>query len=97
MAKPAPALHSRLAQYRLAAGITQQQLAESAEVSRQTIVAIERGDYAPSSLLALRLSLLLGVPVERLFSLPESEVVALAERREQLLKLAPRSQERGAE
>ncbi len=97
MAKPAPTLHCRLTEYRVAAGITQQRLGEAAEVSRQTIVAIERGDYAPSTALALRLALLLGVPVERLFSLPEPEVVAMAERRQRLLNPVHGRQERGEE
>jgi putative transcriptional regulator len=38
------------------------------EVSRQTIVAIEAGDYAPSVYLALRLAAVLGDSVEALFA-----------------------------
>ncbi|MGQ9676294.1 MAG: helix-turn-helix transcriptional regulator [Chloroflexota bacterium] len=82
MARLTSTLRSRVAAHRVADGITQQQLAAAAEVSRQTIISIERGDYAPSVILALRLSLLLGVPVEQLFSLPDSEVEALARWRE---------------
>lgn len=77
-------LRCRLTALRAAAGITQQQLALAADVSRQTIISVERGDYAPSVVLALRLSLLLGVPVEQMFSLPDSEVEALTLRRERL-------------
>jgi putative transcriptional regulator len=83
--------------HRLSAGLTQRQLADSAEVSRQTIVSIERGDYAPSTVLALRLSLLLDVPVDSLFALPDSEVETLAVRRERLLTLARSSGKGGSE
>lgn len=97
MARPTPSIHCRLAMHRLSAGLTQRQLADSAEVSRQTIVSIERGDYAPSTVLALRLSLLLDVPVDSLFALPDSEVETLAVRRERLLTLARSSGKGGSE
>lgn len=54
--------------YRLLAGLTQAQLATACEVSRQTVVAIEAGDYAPSVYLALRLASVLGTDVESLFA-----------------------------
>lgn len=47
--------------------LTQAQLAELVGVTRQTIVAIEGGDYAPSVYLALDIGAALGEPVERLF------------------------------
>jgi putative transcriptional regulator len=50
-------------------GWTRQQLADSAGIHYQTIGYIERGEYAPSLAVALRLSRLFGVPVEALFSL----------------------------
>ncbi len=95
MAKQAALLCCRLAAYRLAAGLTQQELAAAADVSRQTIVAIERGDYAPSTVLALRLALLLAVPVAELFSLPEPEIAAWVERRQRLLQQPPQRGEGG--
>jgi putative transcriptional regulator len=49
-------------------GLTQAQLAEAAGVSRQTVVAIEAGDYAPSVYLALRLADVLATTVEALFA-----------------------------
>lgn len=52
---------------RLVAELTQAELAERVGVSRQTIVAIENGGYAPSVYLALGLSGTLGVSVEALF------------------------------
>jgi len=52
---------------RLALGLTQEQLAERAGVSRQTIISIEGGRYDPSLSLALKLASLLGERVEGLF------------------------------
>lgn len=54
--------------------MTQEELARASDVSRQTIGAIEKGDYNPSTVLALRLSKLLGVSVAELFWLPEGVV-----------------------
>jgi len=53
--------------------VSQQQLADMVLVSRQTIVSIERGDYAPSVKLALLLAEKLGTTVEELFSLEEKD------------------------
>lgn len=50
-------------------GITQEALADLAGVSRQTIIAIEKGKYTPSVSLALRLAQSFNVPVEELFRL----------------------------
>lgn len=47
--------------------ITQAELALDVGVSRQTIIAIEQGDYAPSVYLALRIARVLGGTVEELF------------------------------
>jgi putative transcriptional regulator len=48
--------------------MTQQQLAEKAGVTRQTIIAIEQGKYSPSLELAFRLALVFGVPLDQVFS-----------------------------
>jgi putative transcriptional regulator len=53
--------------------LSQQQLADMVSVSRQTIVSIERGDYAPSVKLALLLAEKLGATVEELFKLEERD------------------------
>ena len=47
--------------------ITQQQLADRVGVTRQTIIAIEAGKYAPSLPLAFRLARTFGVPIEQVF------------------------------
>jgi hypothetical protein len=53
--------------------ITQQQLAESVGVSRQTINAIEGGRFIPSTVLALKIARFFGKTVESVFSLEEGE------------------------
>ena len=53
--------------------LSQQQLADIVSVSRQTIVAIEKGDYSPSVKLALLLADKLGTTVEKLFILEEKD------------------------
>jgi putative transcriptional regulator len=55
--------------------LSQQQLSELVGVSRQTIVSIERGDYAPSVKLALLLAEKLDAKVEDLFILEEKDHV----------------------
>ncbi len=52
--------------------ITQQELADLVGVTRQTIIAIEKGKYNPSVGLAIKLARVFGVPVESVFEL-ESE------------------------
>jgi putative transcriptional regulator len=53
--------------------LSQQQLADMVSVSRQTIISIERGDYAPSVKLALLLAAKLETTVEQLFQLEEKD------------------------
>jgi len=48
--------------------MTQEQLAEKAGVTRQTIIAIESAKYAPSLDLAFRIALAFGVPLGEVFS-----------------------------
>ena len=52
--------------------LTQAALADEVEVSRQTIVSIEAGDYSPSVHLALRIARVLETTVEELFGSEES-------------------------
>lgn len=53
--------------------LSQQKLAEMVSVSRNTIISIERGDYAPSVKLALLLARVLETTVEELFILEEKD------------------------
>ncbi len=52
---------------RIGRGVTQEELAEAVGVSRQTIIAIEKGNYTPSVLLALKLSQYFKTSVEKVF------------------------------
>lgn len=54
-------------------GLTQVQLAERVGVSRKTINTVENGVFIPSTVLALKLALALGKPVEALFWLPSGK------------------------
>ena len=47
--------------------MTQQQLADKAGVTRQTIIAIESGKYAPSLPLAFKIAQTFGVSIETVF------------------------------
>lgn len=58
---------SHVASFRSKKGITQEDLANAVSVTRQTIIAIEKGNYAPSVLLALKISRFFKLPVERIF------------------------------
>ena len=51
--------------------MTQQELGARVGVSRQTIIAIERGKYSPSLALALRIARYFELSVEEIFSLEE--------------------------
>lgn len=63
-------MDNRVRYFRFMRGeMSQAALAEMVGVSRQTIVAIERGNYNPSVELALRLGRALGATVEELFTL----------------------------
>ena len=66
-------LHNRLKEYRARYRLSQTELGNLADVSRQTISMIERGDYNPSVTLALKLAKILNASVEQLFSYTEEE------------------------
>ena len=53
--------------------MTQQQLAEAAGVSRQTINAIESGKFVPSTVLALKMAKIFNRPVEEIFQLDDKD------------------------
>ena len=53
--------------------LTQAQLAELVQVSRQTINAIEKGKYIPSTVLALKIAQVCGKPVTDIFRLEEKD------------------------
>jgi putative transcriptional regulator len=56
-----------LRNFRLEAGLTQEDVARAIGVTRQTVIAMEKGNYVPSVLLALMSARLFGRTVEELF------------------------------
>ena len=58
---------------RIAAGLTQQQLADKVRVTVRTINSIEREQYSPSLMLAYRIAQLFGVTIEELCCLKENK------------------------
>ncbi len=64
-------LCNHVKEYREQAKLNQTELATICDVSRQTISSIERGDYHPSVVLALKLASYFHVQVEDLFSYKE--------------------------
>ena len=66
-------MKNRLRVARAEMKMTQQQLADAAGVSRQTVNAIESGKFVPSTLLALKMARTFGKPVEELFQLEEED------------------------
>jgi molybdate-binding protein/DNA-binding XRE family transcriptional regulator len=69
-------LHNRLVELRQKLGLKQQELAERAGITRQSLSSLETGRSVPSTPLALRLARALGCRVEDLFSL-EAEASSL--------------------
>ena len=53
--------------------MTQEELARKLDISRQTVAAIEKGNYCPSVWLAIRMARFFNVPVEELFILAEED------------------------
>jgi putative transcriptional regulator len=60
-------LFNRLREVRLKNNLTQEDLANAVEVTRQSIIAIEKGKFGPTVALALALAQVLDVRVEDLF------------------------------
>ena len=63
----AAAMRNKLKVYRAMHDLTQEQLADKLDVSRQTVIAIESGKYLPSLSLAFRIAALFGVKIEDVF------------------------------
>ena len=53
--------------------MTQAELADRIDVTRQTIIAIEQGRYSPSLEMAFRIARVFGVPLDEVFQYPEGE------------------------
>jgi putative transcriptional regulator len=57
--------------------ITQEELADALGVTRQTIIAIEKGKYDPSLPLAFRIARFFDLPVEKIFLFDDAESSSL--------------------
>ena len=66
-----PTVYNRLAALRTDRGLSRQELADAVGVHYQTIGYLERGEYKPSLVMALRIAALFELPVEAIFSLHE--------------------------
>ncbi|WP_057829701.1 helix-turn-helix transcriptional regulator [Liquorilactobacillus cacaonum] len=60
-------MRNKIYEYRVLRRLSQQQLADLCQVSRQTINAVEKGKYAPSLELAFRLAKVFQTTVDELF------------------------------
>ncbi|WP_347488695.1 helix-turn-helix transcriptional regulator [Desulfoscipio sp. XC116] len=66
-------LHNRVKELRARHNFNQSELGKLVGATRQTIGMIEKGDYAPSVALALKISKAFRVPLEEVFWLKEEE------------------------
>ena len=64
---------NNLKYFREQQAVTQEQLAGHVRVSRQSIISIEKGQYVPTTVLALKLASALKMTVEDLFELDEND------------------------
>ncbi|MCM3712223.1 helix-turn-helix transcriptional regulator [Sporosarcina luteola] len=65
-------MNNLIKEMRTEMGLTQDDLAERLEVSRQTIISLEKGRYNPSLILAFKIAKLFNCSIEDIF-IPEEE------------------------
>ena len=66
-------MKNRLEEIRKAKGITQEELANALEVSRQTVGSLENGRYNPSIILAFKIARFFDVSIEEVFIFEEDQ------------------------
>jgi putative transcriptional regulator len=64
---------NRLEEIRKQRGITQEELAKTLEVSRQTVSSLENGRYNPSIILAFKIARYFNMSIEEIFIYEEEE------------------------
>lgn len=76
-------LQNRVRELRAKHRLSQGDLGKAIGSSRQTISLIERGDYAPSIVLSLKIAQIFNVPVEEIFTLVEGKRTMKSKRKKQ--------------
>ncbi len=66
-------METRIKVLREELGLTQEALAKKVDVTRQTILFMEKGKYNPSLRLAYKVAQVLGKPIEEVFSFEDEE------------------------
>ncbi|ADP39137.1 helix-turn-helix transcriptional regulator [Gardnerella sp. DNF00354] len=66
-------MKNRLEQIRKEKGITQEELADALEVSRQTVGSLENGRYNPSIILAYKIAKYFNLTIEEIFIYEEDK------------------------
>ena len=69
MTEKEPTLANRLKERRARDNLTQEDLARKVGVTRQTIISIEKGEYVPSLLLAMKIARIFRLQIEDIFKL----------------------------
>ena len=67
-------METRIKVLREELGLTQEALAKKVDVTRQTILFMEKGKYNPSLRLAYRVARVLGKPIEEVFSFEDEGI-----------------------
>lgn len=66
-------LHTKIREYRAKYNMSQSELAELADVRRETIIRLEKGQYNPSLKLAMDIAKIFNTTVEDLFSFEDDK------------------------
>lgn len=67
-------MKTRLKELRAREGFNQTKLAKLAKISRQTVSLIEREEFVPSLLIAVRIARIFNEPIENIFFFEEEEI-----------------------
>lgn len=67
-------MRNRITELRVEKGLSQQALADLLEVSRQTVISLEKGRFDPSLPLAFRLARQFGLRIEDIFTPDEDDL-----------------------
>ncbi|MEH7355390.1 helix-turn-helix transcriptional regulator [Neobacillus drentensis] len=67
-------IKNRVKELRARHNLTQGELADDVDVTRQTIVALEKGNYVPSLMLAMKIARIFKLPIEEIFYWEDDEV-----------------------